>query len=461
MKKREQIFAQKSTTIKWITTVVILIALLFIPAAQEIKLFLVITVWAILMWMLELISETIVGLLLPVLYIVFHVSSAKVVFSSWLSDSPWIVVGGLIIAYVFTKSGLAKRLVYKLLLTTGTSFKGIAIALTLICVVITPLIPSTMVKVAIITPIAIGLCEILQLEKKERTSSAIMMVVFLALWSAKIAFLTASTDSVLTASILKGLDQSITWVGWAKDMFVPAILWTAVSVALVAFLKPKKIQLEKSYLQEQYAALGKLTASEKKEIVLSIILIILLMTESLHGISYAYIMIIVAGLCFLPGIDLLKSDNLNKVNFKLVFYLGGVLSISSVAANLGLPAMVVHFIYPIFAQLSSLELVLSIYVFSILANFFLNPLVLIGTMMRPIAELATALGYSATLGSYAMIMGLDQVIFPYEIAPLMLLYGFGWLNLKHLVKIMAIRVGVGLIFMMLISYPYWQLVGLL
>ena len=43
--------------------------------------------------------------------------------------------------------------------------------------------------------------------------------------------------------------------------------------------------------------------------------------------------------------------------------------------------------------------------FSILANFILNPLALIGVLMGPIADICTNLGYPSILGGYAMIMG--------------------------------------------------------
>ena len=59
-----------------------------------------------------------------------------------------------------------------------------------------------------------------------------------------------------------------------------------------------------------------------------------------------------------------------------------------------------------------------------------------------------------------MIMGFNHALLPYEIAPLMLLYAYGWLHSKYLIRIMAVRIGVGLVFTVLVTYPYWHLLGI-
>ena len=151
----------------------------------------------------------------------------------------------------------------------------------------------------------------------------------------------------------------------------------------------------------------------------------------------------------------------NKLPFSIVFFLVGAVSIGSVTSELGVADRIVEFITPVFASKSNFSLVMSIYIFSICSNFVLNPLALIGTLMGPVADICGSLGYPEILGGYAMIMGFNQALFPYEIAPLMLIYGFGYLKMSHLVKIMAIRIAVGIVFTAVFTYPYWQMMGLL
>jgi hypothetical protein len=43
----------------------------------------------------------------------------------------------------------------------------------------------------------------------------------------------------------------------------------------------------------------------------------------------------------------------------------------------------------------------------------------------------------------------------------MLVYGFGYLKLTYLIKVMVFRIVAGIIFMTVVTYPYWLYIGLL
>jgi anion transporter len=450
-----------SRSIKWLASILVISLPLLLPVSAQMKAYMMITLWAITMWMFELVYEAVVGILIPVLYILFNVCEPSVAFAGWLSSTPWITIGGLMVGSVFVSSGLVKRIAYKMLIITGGSLIGIVIGITITSIILTPIIPSVMAKVALMTPLVIGFCQVLGLEKKDKTASALMLVVFLALWSPKMAFVTASADSVMTAGILaKHYAYTLSWMGWAKDMFIPALLWTLISVSLVFVLKPEKIHLEKSYLMDQYNNLGPMTEREKKTIIMAVTLILLLATDSWHNIEATWIMVVIGTLSFFPGIGLSRTEDFNKLNFSIVFYLVGAVAIGNVTASLGVTQDIVRVITPIFAEQSSLFLIMSIYVFSMFATLLLNPLALIATLMGPVADICGSLGYPSILGGYAMIMGFNQAIFPYQVGPLMLLYGFGYLKLSNLMKVMAVRIAVGLIFTALVTYPYWKLMGL-
>lgn len=446
---------------KWLITLVAVIAPLPLPLSLEYRVFLGITMGAILVWAFDLIQYAVVAVLLPVLFIVCGVSTSEIAFSGWLSTSAWITLGGLFFGYAFMRSGLAKRLAYKLISLTKGDFKGVVIALTITCLIITPVIPSVMGKIALMVPIAIEVCNVLGLKKGDRTAGAIITVVFFALWSPKMAFMTASTDSILASSVL--IDQyqyPITWMGWAVDMFIPAMLWTIVSVCLVFFLKPDKIQLSKQQMMEQYAGLGKMTKREKKLAALMVFVVAMLATESLHGINPTYVLVIVAAFCFVPQVDILEAQDFKKVDLSVVFFLAGVVSIGAVASDIGITSDIVDSVQPILEGQSSFLFVMLLYAFSVLANFLLNPMALIATLLGPMTELCASLGYSPVLGAYSMIMGFNQALLPYEIAPFMLVFSYGYMKMGPTVKVMGIRILAGIIFTAAFTYPYWCLVGL-
>lgn len=446
---------------KLIVTIIGTLIPLSLPLPVNYQIFLCITFWAILTWAFDLIQYAVVAIFLPVLYIIFGLSDVSIAFSGWLSTSTWITLGGLLFGSAFLRSGLAKRIAYKMISLTKGDFKGIVIALMLTCLIITPAIPSVMGKVVLMMPITIEICNALSLKKGDKTAAALVMVVFFALWSPKMAFPTASTDAILATGILvDSYHYDITWLGWAKDMLVPALLWTFVSVGLVFFLRPSNVKLDKKERLEKYHNLGPMSKQEKKLAVMMLLVVILFATEQIHGIAPAYILVVISFICFIPQVDLLDSTEFKKVDFSVVFFLAGVVSMGAVASEIGITRSIVDAIQPLLSGHSNFILSMSLYVFSIAMNFLLNPMALIATLLGPVTELCMELGYSPMLGAYSMIMGFNQALFPYEIAPFMLVFSYGYMKMGPTVKIMAIRIVAGILFTAFITYPYWHVVGL-
>ena len=337
-KPLDQAEADNLLWLKWTITMVLPVALGVVPLGIKIsmQLYFALTLWAILMWMFQLIPEGLVGALLPVLYLLFKVGTAQQVFQGWQSGVPWITLGGLIIGSVMVSSGLAKRIAYHALAITGASLTGVIIGIALAAVIITPFIPSVMGKVSLMVPLVIGICQASNIKPESKTASAMMLAVFFALWSPKMAFLTASADSVLMAGLLSHqMGLSISWARWAYEMFAPALLWTAVSVALVFLLRPERIEIDKATSIQRYRDLGPITKGEKKTGVLILVLLVALATDSIHKINPAWTMVIMASLCFFPGIDLLKKEDLRKINFPIIFFLVGSLAIGTMTKVTG------------------------------------------------------------------------------------------------------------------------------
>ena len=154
-------------------------AILLIPISAgftwSMKVFFAITLWAILAWLMETIAETFVAIMLPVFYIIFGLATPKIAFAPWTTTTPWIVLGGVIFSAIITSTGLTKRIAYFTILKTGGSFKGLLFGITLAGIIISPFIPSAMGKMAVLTPIALGICQALNLPAKSRSATAIML----------------------------------------------------------------------------------------------------------------------------------------------------------------------------------------------------------------------------------------------------------------------------------------------
>ena len=62
---------------------------------------------------------------------------------------------------------------------------------------------------------------------------------------------------------------------------------------------------------------------------------------------------------------------------------------------------------------------------------------------------------------WAIFVGCDVVIMPYEYAVYLIIYGFGMMNLKEFIKLNALRSLVMIACFFIVLIPYWYLIGLI
>ena len=165
----------KKTVIIWAITIILPLAIMLIPTNEifniKLKLYVAITLMGILIMAFESLNQLALAILLPVAYIVFQLAPANVVFSSWLSYIPWMMVGGLLLAEVLNGIGLLDRVAYKCIILTGGTYLGILAGIALAGVVMFIFIPGqTMI---IMATLGYGICVALDLGRS-RASAGIM-----------------------------------------------------------------------------------------------------------------------------------------------------------------------------------------------------------------------------------------------------------------------------------------------
>jgi len=451
--------------IKWVINILLPLSVFLIPQLTGVtlamKIFFAITSWAILAWLLETVSETAVAILLPVFYIVAGLANTKIAFSAWTTTIPWIVLGGVIFSSVMTRTGLAKRIAYFTILKTGSSFKGLLLGITLAGIAIAPFIPSVMGKMAVLTPIAIGICQALNLPEKSRAASAVMMTAFLAVTGPVFAFLTGGAQIVMAAGITTRItQQSISWSQYAYQNFILWIIWVFVCVGLViVVLKPEKEMAAKVVIKQKYEELGSITKQEKTVLYLMVLLILALVTDSYHKTDPAWVFLLLCAICFVPGINLMNHEKLSNLNFGIVFFVAGTMAIGSVGVATGADKWIANWMFPYLTG-SEVYTLGAVWAYGVFLNFILTPLAATASFTGLIVEMAVQAGLNPWPVVYSFLQGLDHYLFPYEYALLLYVYSFGYISLKHMLKVLASRMLLGLIFIIAVAYPYWKLIGL-
>ena len=424
--------------------------------------FFAITVWAMFSWMFSVLPEIVVGFVLPILYIVSGVATANEAFSAWTTNTPWICFGGIMLGAVMMSTGLAKRIAFKAILITGGTFKRTLAGLMLGGLILAPFIPSLMAKIAIFCIVGVAICQALDLEPKSNAAAAVMLTAFLAVASPKLSYLTGAADNPMAMGLVaKVTCTMITWGEFALHNAILGIIYSAISLAIVLIMiKPEKEIDSIDVIKERYAELGSMTLNERKAGVALVITLLLMVTDFLHRIDIGWLLNIIIAVLFLPGIGIMKGEQMNKINFSMMFFITGAMSIGPVAAKVGAVKLIATVMLPLLKG-STFYTLISVYFFGVFVKFFLTPIAATAMFTTSVTEIALQLGLHPYPVVYAFKYGVDQYIFPYEYAVLLYAYSFGYIALKHVFKVLIPRIITTALLLSILAFPYWKWLGLL
>ena len=429
--------------------------------SQPMMAFLAITLWAVCAWAMDTLNEIAVGILLPALYILFCGVGMKVVYSPWLSEVPIIVIGGFILGKIIQDTGLGKRIALGCVRAAGGSFGGALCGITLGAAIVSPLVPSIMGKAAIFCAVALSLCDALDFKPKSREATAVVLGTCLAVGSTKLCYLTGAADLTMGMGLAdKIMGTQTTWMQYALHNFVPGMLYTAMSLAIVLLVlrSPVKKDVLRCVVQEKYRELGVMAPEQKRALALLVLTLALLATDSLHGISAGVVLVLVSVASFLPGVSLMDGPRVNKVNFAPLFFIMGCMCIGSAGGFLKVTDWLANLVLPLFSNMGPTVAGLCSYLVGFLSNFLLTPLAATSTLTSPITELGMDMGLDPRLLYYSFQYGLDNLLFPYEYALYLYFFSSGYINFKEMLLVMAIRIVLAGAFVAFVAVPYWRLV---
>lgn len=430
--------------------------------SPEISTFFALTSWAILAWIMETLPENLVAILLPAFYVVFHVGTGKQIFAPWGTSIPWLIIGGMMMGMIMMQTGLSRRIALSSIKVSGLSFTRVMIGLMLAGLIISPFVPSVMGKAAIVAVICLGICEALNIKPQTREGSAVILIGFLSVACPKLAYLTGGGDVVIAMRIAGEVSGNpISWGEYFIHNFPLAIIYGMISFALVMIVLRPKIKSDLAeFINTEYNNLGPLKTSEKKSIAIMVAMLILMATDKWHGVPAGYVLLFMGSVCFLPGVDLLNKEKMDKMNFGVIFFVLGCMCLGAGAKAAGVDTWFANLVEPMLSG-SKLYSMVGIFVVGVTSNFLLTPLAALATLTGPFGQIALDIGLNPNVAAYCLIYGVDQYIFPYEFAVLLYFYATGYLKMSHLILVLGLRAILALVFLVCVATPYWNMLGIL
>ena len=408
-------------------------------------------------WTLEPISIELTALCLLFALPLSGVATFESTFSAFARPAVWLVFAGMVISQLITETRLGDLLA-RIISGRLASPRTFILELSLLGLALALLIPSGVVRVLIILPVLIALIDTIGAEKRGPVSAAIILSVVCATYYGGTGILTASVPNLVVMGVLEANGHQIFWAEWAAYVLpVIGVLRVLAGAALIYLLFRPTFQGHD--LKSGPVELG---SREIRALVLLVAGVAAWATDAIHQIHPVMIGLALTILCIAPRIGPLDTQHLRKVNYPIIIYIGSVFALGEAVVSSGASQELAGFLTSIL-DLASLDraeqLALITYVVTPF-NFLVDTAVVGGVLTPPLLELGNAVGLTPIQVGLSVAVGTGMVFIPYQGAPFMMAYAYGYVSMRQFVLTMVSICLVNLVILVPLNLLYWHWVGL-
>jgi solute carrier family 13 (sodium-dependent dicarboxylate transporter), member 2/3/5 len=420
----------------------------------------------ILGWVTEVLDHGLTGLIGCYLFWALGVVRFDVAFSGFANDSAWFALAAMVFGIMGTKSGLARRLAYRVMLRIGTTYSRILLALILADFLLTFLIPNGLARVVILAPVALGFIEALGLAPGSNIGRGMILILT---YTAGVFDKTiiAGTAAITARGLIETLGHAqVLWSRWFLAYLPSDILIILAAWRITLWLFPAErasVTGGISFLREELQKLGRWTTTEKKSLVLILAASALWMTDFLHHLPPSLICIGVALLAVLPVTGVLKFGDLKLKYILLFFFVASALSMGEVLKATKTLDVLANTLFTVMGPLLVRPYLSSfvLYWTGFICHIFLGSEVsMLGMSMPVLMNFAHAHGLNALALGLIWTFSSGGKIFVYQSAVLIGGYSYGYFEPKDLLRLGLCMSIVDSIQLLLLAPLYWPLIGI-
>ena len=307
---------------------------------------------SIVLWITEAVQSYLTSLMVIMGVILCGVTTQKDAFAQLGHPVMWLNILSFVLASMLVKTRVAKRFALWFVLKFGKNASGVFFSFLVINVVLSMFISATTVKATILLPIFMVVAAIFGASQGNRNNfgrNLVLQNLFQINIGAS-AFMTGSGANLLAVSLLTGAYSSVSIIysDWLAAAFPLAMIllligWF-VGVKIIFPLKPeeKQPQIEGGMerLRQELSSMGKMTKDEFKAIAIFVGVLVMWVTESWHGVSAEVVVLIGAIIALMPGIGVVKWNDVD-IPWHLMIFSAGAYVIGSGLNATDLPSMLV------------------------------------------------------------------------------------------------------------------------
>lgn len=309
--------------------------------AHEAKLMTAIIVSGVVLWALEPVPIGLTALIILLAMLLFNVAESSVVFSGFASPATYLIVAGMMLATAVNETALIKRMTYWILKHWGGHAKGLLGSIIIIQQIQAFFIPSTAVRSALILPVSSMIIDTTKAGPGSNLRKMIMLGVAFGGIISGTSVMTAAIGNILTVELLdRFAGIQITYFQWFYYTFPLWILLvpTIWLMLLRVFPLPKEQQFFPEIQKEMASkllSLGKVSTREIRSLLILLFIVLLWLSEPVHGMHPSLPALIGVVLMTLPKIGVAEWDKVVRINYNTVLVISVTLSMGYAFADSG------------------------------------------------------------------------------------------------------------------------------
>jgi len=292
-------------------------------------LFLMIATW----WVTEVIPIGVTAIAVGVMQSLFAIRPAREAFTDFLDPSVWFIFGSLVIGTVFTKTGLTKRLAYKMLVLVGERTSMIYLGCFALTLGLTLIMAHTAVA-ATVYPLLLAIHSLYTDEDKPTRFGKGLFIgmAFVAGAGSVITLLGAARGAVAIGFFRditgKGIDFfELSYYMLPLGVVMAALLW----VFFMVWFRPERPRIEglRDRARQLYAGLGRISGNEILALVIVLGAIAFLGLRSLIPALQPFdkSAVILTSTVLFFVLRILRLEDLEGTPWNIVLLFGGAMSI--------------------------------------------------------------------------------------------------------------------------------------
>lgn len=295
---------------------------------------------AIVLWVTEAIPNYLTSLLVILGVVLTGVVPQKEAFAQLGHPVMWLNILSFVLASMLVKTKVAKRFALWFVLRFGKNASGIFFSFIIINLVLSMFISATTVKATILLPIFMVVAAIYGASNGDRNNFGRNLVLqnLFAVNIGASGFMTGSGANLLAVSLIAGVvgGYTISYTDWLYAALPLALIllflgWLIGAKVIFPMKKEERVpQIEGGMerLKEELKAMGKVTFDEIKSVAIFVGVLLLWVTKSWHGIDETTVAFIGAVVALMPGIGIVKWNDVD-IPWHLMLFSAGAYVLGS------------------------------------------------------------------------------------------------------------------------------------